>query len=125
MPKTEWERLLCLMDKDISDKTITYFCGNSKGDITTNMPHKSSQRTAITWGVFPSKEVLQPTVIDRQLFQAWNEEAFGLWLDWARCYAPDSPLYRLLAGIHLDYYLVSIVHNNYLDENALWDTLLQ
>lgn len=125
VPKTEWERLLRLMDKDISDKTITYFCGNSKGEITTNMPHKSSQRTAITWGVFPSKEVLQPTVIDRQLFQAWNEEAFGLWLDWARCYAPDSPLYRLLAGIHLDYYLVSIVHNNYLAENALWDTLLQ
>lgn len=32
--------------------------------------------TAVSWGVFPNKEVLQPTVVDPHAFLAWKNEAF-------------------------------------------------
>ena len=35
---------------------------------------------AVTWGVFPGREVLQPTVVDPISFRVWKDEAFRLWL---------------------------------------------
>lgn len=124
VPKKEWNDVLLPRLRPLTDAhTITYFCGDATGAITTNLPH-SGHRTAVTWGVFPSKEVLQPTVIDQQSFRAWNEEAFLLWLEWARCYKLDSPLYSLLNSIYNDYYLVSMVHSDFMHENGLWDAIL-
>ncbi len=41
----------------------------------------------MTWGVFPGREVLQPTVIDPDAFMVWKEECFALWLrHWAEIY---------------------------------------
>jgi hypothetical protein len=31
---------------------------------------------AVTWGVFPGKEIAQPTVVDPEAFLAWKTEAF-------------------------------------------------
>ena len=42
---------------------------------------------AVTWGVFPGREVLQPTVVEFHSFMAWKDEAFAVWLeDWASLY---------------------------------------
>ena len=30
---------------------------------------------AVTWGVFPDREVMQPTVVDFKSFVAWKDEA--------------------------------------------------
>lgn len=130
IPKKQWENeLLPRMDKQVSEKTITYYCGDSKGAISLNLPigsraQNSNSKSAVTWGVFPLKEVLQPTIIDYESFKAWNEEAFLLWLEWARCYKKDSDSYKLLNSIYEDYYLVSLVHHDYTDEFVLWTTLL-
>lgn len=35
--------------------------------------------TAVTWGVFPNREILQPTIFDHDIFLVWSEEAFQLW----------------------------------------------
>ncbi|CAI5722244.1 unnamed protein product [Peronospora destructor] len=32
------------------------------------------------WGVFPNKEILQPTIVDSSSFLVWKDEAFALWL---------------------------------------------
>lgn len=51
---------------------------------------------AVTWGVFPGREVLQPTVVDPPAFNIWKQEAFDLWLhEWARLYPADSPSYKV------------------------------
>lgn len=123
IPKKEWSAMAARLAGDVASQNITYFVGDSTGHIELTVPglrHKS----AVTWGVFPSKEVLQPTVIDSESFRAWNDDAFGLWLEWARCYPRDSPAYSLLTGVHDDYCLVSMVHHNFKDEGALWRVLL-
>lgn len=42
---------------------------------------------AITWGVFPNKEVIQPTVVDHTAFMIWKDEAFDSWVgNWGIIY---------------------------------------
>ena len=51
---------------------------------------------AVMWGVFPGREVLQPTVVDPHAFNIWKQEAFDLWLrEWARLYPADSASYKV------------------------------
>lgn len=128
VPKQEWDtKVLPKLSLDIESATITYFCGDASGNISSKLPAGNelhNHKSAVTWGVFPSKEVLQPTVIDYESFKAWNEEAFMLWLEWARCYKKDSESYKLLNSVYNDYFLVSMVHHNFMDENGLWNKLL-
>lgn len=128
IPKKQWDsEVVVKLSEDLDSRTITYYCGDSQGNIKSNLPlgadaHKS--KNAITWGVFPLKEVLQPTIIDYESFKAWNEEAFLLWLEWARCYKKTSKSYELLNSIYNDYYLISVIHHDFKEESALWDSLL-
>ena len=129
IPKDTWtNKLLPGLQKYLDDQTITYYCGDAEGRLTSNLnidqEHYNS-KNAITWGVFPLKEVLQPTIIDLESFKAWNEEAFILWLEWARCYKKTSKTYELLNSIYKDYYLVSLISHDFKDEYALWNILLE
>lgn len=46
---------------------------------------------AVTWGVFPGREIIQPTVVDPVSFRAWKDEAFELWAtQWRDMYADQS-----------------------------------
>lgn len=129
IPKKEWnDKLLPKLKKHLDDQTITFYCGDSNGNIESNLPidpDSHNIKNAITWGVFPLKEVLQPTSIDLESFKAWNEEAFILWIEWARCYKKSSKTYELLNSIYEDYYLVSIISHEFKDESALWNVLLE
>lgn len=129
VPKKEWDsKIFPRLAKEFEDCNITYFRGNSSGEITSNLPigkDSRNHKSAVTWGVFPNKEVLQPTVIDFESFKAWNEEAFLLWQEWARCYKKTTESYQVLNSVYTDYYLVSMVHHNFMDEYALWNTLLE
>ncbi|KAI5966027.1 MET12 [Candida theae] len=123
MPARDWEQLRSRLDG-----STTYYVGNKSGKIESNLPIEqdySKSKSAVTWGVFPQKEILQPTVIDYESFKAWNEEAFLLWLEWARCYKKNSKSFELLNSIYNDYVLVSLVHHDFPNEDALWEQLLQ
>lgn len=51
-------------------------------------PRDSGRANAVTWGVFPGREVVQPTVVEFQSFLAWKDEAFAAWLeDWGLLYS--------------------------------------
>lgn len=128
IPKRDWDNdVLPRLSALTADKTVTYYMGDSSNTISSNLPvgpNAHNSKTAITWGVFPLKEVLQPTIVDYQSFKAWNEEAFLLWLEWARSYKKDSKAYRLLNAVYSDYYLISVIHHDFRSEHALWDALL-
>lgn len=125
IPKRDWnEVILPKIGADVALETITYFLGDSQGRIASNLQLSPDTKLAVTWGVFPLREVVQPTIIDYESFKAWNEEAFHLWIEWARCYKVNLKLFQLLNSVHRDYYLVSLVHHNFPDEQALWDVLL-
>lgn len=49
---------------------IKYFAGNRKGDIKSNMG--KGDVNAVTWGVFPAKEIVTTTMIEEMSFKAWN-----------------------------------------------------
>lgn len=77
---------------------------------------------AVTWGVFPGKEIIQPTVVDPIAFQSWKDEAFGLWKEtWGKLYPEDSDSRKILYQIHDSHYLVNLVDNDFPKESCLWE----
>ena len=75
----------------------------------------------MTWGVFPNKEIQQPTVVDVESFKVWTEEAFCLWLStWACVYEEGSTSHSVLREIHDTYFLVSVVDNDFIQGN-IWN----
>jgi len=88
--------------------------------------------TALTWGVFPNREILQPTIFDPDIFAVWAEEAFSLWSTmWLNLYEYGSESYELIEKIRDTYYLVALIDNDFTSggpdgkEFALLDSLLR
>ena len=52
------------------DPHITYYAINKNGDLRTNT--HSEGPNAVTWGVFPGKEIIQPTIVEAVSFMAWK-----------------------------------------------------
>ncbi|KAI0070689.1 MTHFR-domain-containing protein [Panus rudis PR-1116 ss-1] len=100
---------------------VDYFAGNLSGICRTNVPEGG--RNAVTWGVFPGQEIAQSTIIEKESFLAWKEEAFSIWAEWASYYPPASPERELLDGIRTRRWLVSIVHHDFQNPDALWTFL--
>ena len=49
---------------------ITYMAVDAKQHLVSNVG--PNDVNAVTWGVFPGKEVIQPTVVDPQSFMVWK-----------------------------------------------------
>ncbi|KAI8870171.1 methylenetetrahydrofolate reduct [Ramicandelaber brevisporus] len=113
---------------------LTYYAVNKKGELRTNT--RNDGPNAVTWGVFPGKEIIQPTIVEVVSFLAWKDEAFELWSAWARLFdekpaepaAPangtanghaaadddkDSQTSNLLHSIADTWYLVNVVNNDF------------
>lgn len=91
---------------------LSFHALNVKGEEHRNTPLHSV--TAVTWGVFPGQEIIQPTVVDSDSFAAWKDEAFELWkAQWASAYEQGSPSYQVIQDIYDSYFLVNIVDNDY------------
>jgi hypothetical protein len=93
--------------------SITYHAVDAAGNSYTNCPTRGVQ--AVTWGVFPGREVVQPTVVDPECFLAWKVEAFELWQSqWAAIYDEDSLAREVVEDIHDAYFLVNLVDNDFI-----------
>lgn len=90
-------------------------------DITNCNPHNA---IAVTWGVFPGKEIIQPTVVDPVAFHYWKDEAFTIWhTHWANLYPEGSQSRSLIEHIRNTYCLVNLVDNDYIRGNQLWSLI--
>ncbi|KAI9022271.1 methylenetetrahydrofolate reductase-domain-containing protein [Phycomyces nitens] len=56
---------------------ITYYAINQAGELLSNVTDPEA-KNAVTWGVFPGKEIVQPTLIERLNFEAWKVMGDGL-----------------------------------------------
>jgi len=68
------------MIKVVADfPSITYTAVNSQGKSTSNTNFaESGAVNAVTWAVFPGKQIDQPTVVDQNIFcNTWKDEAFA------------------------------------------------
>ncbi|KAK6921246.1 Methylenetetrahydrofolate reductase-like [Dillenia turbinata] len=107
------EKLNALMEKCKAFTSITYMAVNKVGNWISNVgqPHVN----AVTWGVFPAKEIIQPTVVDSASFVVWKDEAFEIWTrGWASLYPENDPSRKLLEEVQSNYFLVSLVDNDYI-----------
>jgi methylenetetrahydrofolate reductase (NADPH) len=93
---------------------INYQAVNIEGVCYSN----TEQTLAVTWGVFPGREICQPTIVDPAAFFVWKDEAFALWTKgWATAYSHDSVSYQNIKKIHDTYYLVNVVDNDFVKGN--------
>lgn len=96
---------------------IRYSAVNVKGEFESST---SGAVTAVTWGVFPDREVVQPTVVGKDAFLVWKDEAFGLWnSQWKSLYEAGSGSAGVIQNIHDTYYLVTMVDNDFVNGNIL------
>lgn len=122
---------------------IKYFAGNRKGERRSNMG--KGDVNAVTWGVFPGKEIVTTTLIEEMSFDAWRvrlfsfrarclgrvltlimmqEEAFSIWLEWSYLYPVGSPSRKFIQDLADSRWLVSVCHHDFKDETGLWTWLL-
>lgn len=120
------------------DPGIIYYVINKRGDLRTNST--SDGPNAVTWGVFPGKEVVQPTIVEAISFMAWKvlqfhtsapgirsltialqDEAYELGYQWAKVYEAGSPSRKLISDLMDNALLVNIVHNDFHDQNKIYE----
>ncbi|TPX35953.1 methylenetetrahydrofolate reductase [NAD(P)H] [Synchytrium microbalum] len=113
------EALDILTARIATDPSITFYAVNRHGDLRTNT--KGDGPNALTWGVFPGQEIVQPTVVEAVSFMAWKDEAFELWGRWSNLYDPKSKSAQVITEIHDTWFLMNVVHNNYKVPEAVFD----
>ncbi|XDG01960.1 hypothetical protein ABKA04_001575 [Annulohypoxylon sp. FPYF3050] len=134
VPSAQWQVLLDKLRSPEVQGQVTFYASNAAGDFVSSDltggvvaagEVKESSTNAVTWGVFPGKEIITPTIIEEVSFRAWSEEAFGIFAEWAQVYGKGSESEKLLEKARADSWLVNIIHHDYIEKGALWDLLLE
>ncbi|CAA2996622.1 probable methylenetetrahydrofolate reductase [Olea europaea var. sylvestris] len=108
------QKLNALVEKCKSFPLLTYMAVNKDGTWFSNV--NQTDVNAVTWGVFPAKEIIQPTIVDPASFIVWKDEAFETWSKgWAKLYPEGDPSAKLLEEVQRNYFLVSLVDNDYIN----------
>lgn len=133
LPSADWDVLVEKLSSPAVRDSICFYALNAKGDFVSSdssgganghsNSSSNSSTNAVTWGVFPSKEIVTPTIIEEVSFRAWSEEAFGIWGEWAKVYGRNSETGKLLNGIREEYWLVNVIHHDFVEPDALWELL--
>jgi methylenetetrahydrofolate reductase (NADPH) len=71
---------------------------------------------AITWGCFPKREIIQPTIYDSEIFCVWKQEAFEKFDSWANCIKTEEEEKEnvFLQNAKNELFLMTIVDNDYI-----------
>ena len=141
MSATDWKSILRphLTSPDIAPEVSWYMC-TSRGDFESSEANQSGTRhdaaaltssssssgavNAVTWGSFPGKEIVTPTIIEEISFRAWAEEAFGIWTEWERCWGAGTETRRVLRDTRDGLVLVNVIGHGYREEERLWEILM-
>lgn len=131
IPGAEWSVLKEKLNSSELCDSVCFYAGNAKGDFVSSdkgghvdgSSGAGPSTNAVTWGVFPGKEIVTPTIIEEVSFRAWCEEAFGIWGEWAKVYGRGSDSEKLLSGIKDEYWLVNLIHHDFVEKDALWQVL--
>ncbi|KAI6766262.1 hypothetical protein HG530_007332 [Fusarium avenaceum] len=132
IPESEWNTLKAKLVSSELQGYVCFYASNARGDYVTSdssdhvdgSAESNPSTNAVTWGVFPGKEIITPTIIEEVSFRAWCEEAFGIWGEWAKVYGRGSESEKLLSGIKDEYWLVNLIHHDFVEKDALWQVLL-
>ncbi|CAH2353375.1 methylenetetrahydrofolate reductase 2 [[Candida] railenensis] len=119
---------------DANSSILTYYAVNKEGELSTNT--KEDDINAVTWGVFPGEEILQPTIVEKTSFLAWKDEVYRLISEWSKIVQSDvvkktgakeeelSQFASLMRSFGDEYVLCNLVNNNFIDGNGFIFELL-
>jgi methylenetetrahydrofolate reductase (NADPH) len=89
---------------------------NKDGSDASASPNASSV-SAVSWGVFPGSEIVEPYVADLASFKLWAEEAFALWT--AEFGAAFEEVPAVLKEVQSSWVLVSVLSHDYISSDAI------
>jgi methylenetetrahydrofolate reductase (NADPH) len=138
IPSSDWRILRQKLTEEEISPSVSWYASNAAGDylssdtysslsISSSSTSGSSSTNAVTWGAFPGKEIITPTIIEEVSFRAWAEEAFGIWGEWGRVYGPGEKgqvSRELIEDVKDDVWLVNLIHHGYVEKEGLWSMLL-
>lgn len=117
--------LTSLLRKLEDSEEVSYYASNAQGEFRSSGNGGEGNANAVTWGAFPGKEIVTPTIIEEVSFRAWAEEAFEIWGEWGRVYGRRNEESRkVVEGCMNDVWLVNVIHHGFVSKEALWDMLL-
>jgi methylenetetrahydrofolate reductase (NADPH) len=117
LPAAEFQALKLRLD---AHEQVTYFAGNAAGDFEASAEDGVNP---VTWGTFAGKEIVTPTIIEAVSFRSWLEEAFSIWREWQRVYAPKSASGELLRRTREGVWLVNVIWGDFVEGEGLWEFL--
>lgn len=117
----EWAALLPRLERLPHDVATFYALGARDGEPTTNAA--PDEVNAVTWGVFPGKEIVQPTIVEGASFVAWRDEAFRIAHEWARCYPASSDSFAFLHELAESWVLVNVVFHDFHNAKGIFELL--
>jgi len=103
VPPQTYDDMVARIEKN---PDLTYYAVSKSGTLKSNAP--SEGPNAVTWGVFPGKEIVQPTIVESISFLAWKDEAYQVGMDWAKCFDAGSPSRALISEMMDQWYLINI-----------------
>ncbi|OBA21855.1 methylenetetrahydrofolate reduct [Metschnikowia bicuspidata var. bicuspidata NRRL YB-4993] len=106
---------------------ISFYMVDKEGNLTTNA--HDDDINAVTWGVFPGEEILQPTIVEKVSFLAWKDEVFSLIKEWDTIFHSKvigelveaekiDAFSRFLTGFGNNYVLCNMVNNDFTSDNS-------
>jgi methylenetetrahydrofolate reductase (NADPH) len=119
IPSSDWAILKPRLD---AHEQTTYFAGNAQGDWEAS---NEEGVNPVTWGTFPGKEIVTPTIIEAVSFRSWIEEAYSIWREWQRIYPTKSDTARLLGQTRGDVWLVNVIWGDFVEGDGLWKFLME
>jgi methylenetetrahydrofolate reductase (NADPH) len=119
IPASDWKVLQPRLD---AHEQITYFAGNAQGDWEAS---NEEGVNPVTWGTFPGKEIVTPTIIEAVSFRSWIEEAYSIWREWQRIYPTKSDSAKLLRQTRGDVWLVNVIWGDFVEGDGLWKFLME
>ncbi|KAF1969636.1 methylenetetrahydrofolate reductase 2 [Bimuria novae-zelandiae CBS 107.79] len=119
LPSADWENLQPRLK---AHDQITYFAANALGEFEASSEEAVNP---VTWGSFTGKEIVTPTIIEAVSFRSWCEEAYSIWREWQRIYAPRTKSSALLGELRRDSWLVNIIWGDYVEGDGLWRFLIE
>lgn len=124
LPSKDWKELHAKLTSPEIAPQVSFYASNLKGDYLSSVTGDARGGTnAVTWGAFPAKEIVTPTIIEEVSFRAWAEEAFGIWEEWGRVYNKGSKSRDLIEQVSNDVWLVNVIHHGFVEQEALWELL--
>ncbi|KAH3903364.1 probable Methylenetetrahydrofolate reductase 2 [Saccharomycodes ludwigii] len=139
LPKAELGRFLELVN---SNDSLTYYAidndsnlyskdgsekENADSDNASEIP--GSKANSVTWGIFPGREVLQPTIVEKESFLAWKDEFYEILRQWKINFdnhEGNEKSADLINSIINDYILCNVVDNNFISpEQQIYSLLTQ